>query len=100
MKVKFTPLAADRLRYIYEYFKDKKQGKYGRQLRAKIIEKALKLKDFPNLGQLEENLANLELGHRYLIEGDYKIIYRQIGNDIWVTDIFDTRQDPGKMTGQ
>jgi toxin ParE1/3/4 len=100
MNVKFTPLATERLKYVYEYFKDKKQGKYGRLLRAKILQKALKLKDFPNLGQTEENLAHLELGHRYLIEGDYKIIYRQIGNDIWVTDIFDTRQDPGKMSGQ
>jgi len=100
MKVKFTQHTKDRLKLIYEYYKDKNQAKYGWQLRAKIILKTLKLKDFPTLGQVEENLAALNLGHRYLVESDFKIIYPQIGNVIWITDMFDTRQDPDKMSGQ
>ncbi len=56
------------------------------------------LKEFPKMGQIEENLESLGLGHRYLIEGNYKIIYRIQGKIISITDIFDTRQDPEKMT--
>ena len=29
----------------------------------------------------------------------YKIIYRVVGEYIYVTDIFDSRQDPDKMKG-
>jgi hypothetical protein len=39
----------------------------------------------------------MNLGHRYLVEGNFKIIYRIVDDIIWVTDIFDSRQDPEKM---
>lgn len=44
-------------------------------------------------------LEHLGLGHRRLIESHYKIIYRVVGEYIYVTDIFDSRQDPEKMKG-
>lgn len=37
--------------------------------------------------------------HRRIIEGHYKIIYRVEGQAIYITDIFDSRQDPNKMKG-
>ena len=49
------------------------------------------------MGQREEYLEHLGQSHRRIIEGNYKIIYRIDGDMIYVTDIFDTRQDPGKM---
>jgi plasmid stabilization system protein ParE len=51
----------------------------------------------PLIGTEEENLIDLKQGHRYLVEGNYKIIYRVIDNDIYITDIFDCRQNPTKM---
>ena len=39
------------------------------------------------------------LGHRRLIESHFKIIYRVIGDCIYITDIFDSRQDADKMKG-
>jgi hypothetical protein len=45
----------------------------------------------------EENLKDLKQGHRYIIQGNYKIIYRIIGDEIFITDIFDWRQNPTKM---
>lgn len=57
----------------------------------------MKLKDFPEMGPIEDNLKHLNLQHRYLVQGNYKIIYRIKGKVIYVTDIFDTRQDPKKM---
>ncbi len=55
------------------------------------------LKKQPYLGREEEYLKHLTLGHRVLIEGKYKIIYRIIDQTVLITDVFDTNQDPEKM---
>lgn len=49
------------------------------------------------MGQKEEYLEHMGQSHRRIIEGYYKIIYRVEGETIYVTDIFDTRQDPARM---
>lgn len=50
------------------------------------------------MGQEEEGLKHLNRGHRYLlIKPFYKLIYLIIKPIIYITDIFDTRQDPDKM---
>jgi toxin ParE1/3/4 len=36
----------------------------------------------PFIGALEENLAEFKQGHRYIVDGNYKIIYRVIDQDI------------------
>lgn len=51
----------------------------------------------PFIGQIEENLADLKQSHRYLVEGNYKIIYRVIDENIYITDVFDCRQNPQKI---
>ncbi len=71
--------------------------KKGRRIRARVNKKILLLTEHPLLGQEEESLVELEQGHRYLVEGYYKIIYRIIDDVAYITDIFDTRQDPDKM---
>jgi toxin ParE1/3/4 len=53
----------------------------------------------PYLGVVEEYLEHLILGHRRLIVGYCKVIYRISDNIIYITEIFDTRQDPTKMKG-
>jgi plasmid stabilization system protein ParE len=68
-------------------------------IRNNILSKAEMLLDNPKLGQKEEYLDHLGLGHRRLIESHYKIIYRLGSDRIYITDIFDSRQDPNKMKG-
>lgn len=55
------------------------------------------LKTHPKTGQEEETLKFLEEGHRYLLDGNYKIIYKLKGNIAHITDVFDSRQDPLKL---
>lgn len=56
------------------------------------------LTQYPHLGQEEETLKHLGQGHRYLlVEPFYKIIYLIIKPIIYITDIFDIRQDTDKM---
>jgi len=47
----------------------------------------------------DDYLEHLQMGHRRLVQSHYKIIYRIEGNTIYITDIFDSRQDPAKMKG-
>lgn len=99
MQVQFTKYANRALNNIYEWHKEKGYRKTGRKIRAAVITKVMLLKDQPLLGQEEENLKELELGHRYLVEGNYKIIYFIVEDLVVVSDIFDTRHDPEKMRG-
>ncbi len=67
------------------------------ELRKKLLDRADTLASYPKSGQLEKYLEHLNKNHRRLIEGYFKIIYRIEKETIYVTDFFDTRQDPDKM---
>ena len=67
------------------------------EIRDKILNKADTLLLNPLKGQKEPCLEHLGLDHRRLVESHYKIIYRVTGEYIYITDIFDSRQDPDKM---
>ncbi len=54
---------------------------------------------YPSGGQLEDDLAELGREHRRIVCGHFKIIYYVDDEKLYVTDIFDSRQDPGKMKG-
>jgi len=69
------------------------------ETRDKILDIADTLLLQPLKGQTEPFLEHLELGHRRLVEGHYKIIYKVVDEYIYITDIFDSRQDPDKMRG-
>lgn len=69
------------------------------ETRDRILDRADSLAKHPGKGQQEEYLAHLGKGHRRILEGYHKIIYRVEEQTIYITDIFDTRQDPTKMKG-
>lgn len=69
------------------------------ELRSKLLDKADSLVTTYNHYQEEEYLKHLEKNHRRAIEGYFKIIYRVDGDKIYITDFFDSRQDPSKMKG-
>lgn len=50
-----------------------------------------------NMGQVEPYLEDLPVTYRYLVEGNYKIIYKQKGANIYIMTIFDCRQDLSKL---
>lgn len=69
------------------------------ETRDRILDKADTLIKHPSIGQKELVLEHLGLGHRRLIEGHCKIVYRIVGETVYITDIFDSRQDPDKLKG-
>ena len=69
------------------------------EIRDRIMNKADTTLLNPQKGQKDPFLEHLGLEHRRLIEGNYKIIYRVDGQNIYIIAIFDKRQDPDKMKG-
>jgi plasmid stabilization system protein ParE len=64
---------------------------------TQLFDRADSLSDHPYLGQYEEYLTHLNKGHRRLVEGHFKIIYRVFDNHIDILDFFYTRQKISKM---
>jgi len=69
------------------------------EIRNQILDAVDALLEHPSIGQEEPFLVNLGRHYRRLVEGHYKIIYRIEDEYIYITDIFDSRQDPDKMKG-
>lgn len=67
------------------------------RLDEKLWDRIADLKKFPRGGQFEPYLVHLGEGHRRLVVGNFKVVYRLEGRTVHITDIFDARQDPRKM---
>jgi len=99
VKLVYTDKAIESLQEVLEFLSPKVNLEKLTQIRDEILDKADTLMKHPYLGQEEEYLEHLQMGHRRLVQSHYKIIYRIEGNTIYITDIFDSRQDPAKMKG-
>ena len=99
MVIVITNPAKSNLRKIYNYYKKEVSKKIAESIKLDLLKTISKLENHPYIGQIEEHLASLNLNHRYLVTGHYKIIYRIEGNTIYITDFFDSRQNPTKMKG-
>jgi len=98
MKVIWSEFAISSLYDIYEYYKEEANENVAKKIKSRIFTATRQLKQHPDSGQIEINLLSLNEGYKYLVEGNYKIIYKKITEGILITDVFDTRQDPIKMT--
>jgi len=86
-----------RLKEIHGYYKEKVNIQIANKIKTGIIQQLRYISENPLSGQKEELFSGLGLNHRRLVKGNYKIIYRIINEVIYITDIFDSRQDPSKM---
>jgi toxin ParE1/3/4 len=99
MKLVYTEQALVSLEETLEFISPKVSHEKLIEIRDQILDTVDTLLSQPLKGQKEPFLEHLELGYRRLVEGHYKIIYRVVGEYIYITDIFDSRQDPDKMKG-
>lgn len=101
MKVVLTHQALDRLEDVLRFYLEELQipkSKVG-EIKSRLLQSARSLSKYPYKGQYEPYLAKLQLGHRRLVEGNVKIIYRIEDRVIYVVDFFDSRDNPKKMKG-
>jgi toxin ParE1/3/4 len=97
MKVIWTDFASNSLFEIYQYYKEVANDHVAQKIKLGIFRATRQLIKHPLSGQIETNLQRLNEDHRYIIEGNYKIIYKRVKEGILITDVFDTRQDPIKI---
>jgi len=96
VKVEFTDPAEERLRKIYcRYPED-----VADRIVEKILQRANSLSNLSNRGRIVEELRSLNQGHRFILEGNYKIIYFQESEIVFVTDVFDMTHDPQSIRGR
>jgi len=97
MSVIWSDFASDNLKDVFFYYKEVAGENIAHKLREKIFATTKQLEDQPFSGQIELTLEHLKEGHRYLVVGNYKIVYKVVKEDILITDLFDTRQEPVKI---
>lgn len=52
--------------------------------------------DFEKLGSIDENFIHLKREYRKIFFKNYKITYRLGNSEIYITRVFDVRQNPNK----
>lgn len=97
MKVLWTKSALASLYDIYKYYKDNVSIIIACKIRDFVLSSAGQIEKYSHSGQIEELLKGLEGGHRFIIRSNYKIIYKIKNDKIYITDVFDTRQNPEKI---
>ena len=99
LKIYWTDFSKNKLRAIFDYYKEKASLRIARRLVNGITQEVIKLQNQPNIGSREELLTKREQDFRYLVHKSYKIIYwiDKDRNRVEISDVFDTRQNPNKV---
>ncbi len=97
MEIVWTDFAIENLQKIFDYYMQEVNIIIAEKIKKDIFQTTQQLIDNPNSGQIELNLEKLNKNYRYLICGNYKILYRVNKVHVIINDIFDVRQDPVKM---
>jgi plasmid stabilization system protein ParE len=100
MKVIWSDFAIRMIKEIYFYHKRKASIKIAHRIKKDIFSTTKQLHNHPFSGSEEKVLKKLNQNHRYLVKGNYKIIYKTVKEGLLITDVFDTRQNPDKTNIQ
>jgi len=98
LRVFWTDTARFQLEDIFHYYKDEASIRVARKLVKGIIARTIQLEKNPKSGPKEPLLSHRKFEYRYLVEGNYKIIYWIEDNYIKIAAVFDSRQNPEKMS--
>ncbi|WP_304064227.1 type II toxin-antitoxin system RelE/ParE family toxin [Pedobacter glucosidilyticus] len=97
MKVIWTSFAIENLKHISEYYTKVAGKNIAFKIKTELFKATKQLKNHPDSGQVEPFLEQLNEGHRYVVSGNYKVVYKRVEEGVLITDVFDTRQDPIKI---
>ena len=86
------------LEIIYDFIAEKSNNA-AKKIIENILSKTNQLESFPESGPRQEKIGNTTRAYRYLVEGNYKIIYTYQPEQslIYIEVIFDTRLNPEKI---
>ena len=96
--VLWSDSAISDLQDIHDYYLAKASLKVAQRIVNSLVDKSELLSKNPRIGQTEELLKHKKEEIRYLVEGNYKIVYVIEGQIVFIATIFDCRQDPVKLS--
>ena len=99
LEVVWTDFAESKLVDVFNYYKHSVSLKVASQITQEIVRASLKLEKQPFIGAKEPLLETRVKEYRYLIHGNYKMIYfiQSDKNEVVIANIFDTRQNPQRI---
>lgn len=100
MKIVVLPNALERYRRTLDLLYADASDEVLERLTDRLFDHISLLSRYPGIGQREPQLGQLNMDHRRLVVGHFKVIYRTDGDTLLVVDIFDSRQDPQEMSGK
>lgn len=98
-QVIWSDFAEKQLDEIFDYYSTNASLRIAQELLVSLIHSTELIANNPYIGQVEELLKERSEQYRYLVQGNYKIIYSVDTKQkrIKIADIFDIRQNPIKM---
>ena len=84
------------LETIYDFLEEQSR-QAAQNVIAKILSRVRQIETFPESGAIQLRLKNTDKEYRYLVEGNYKIIYRITDQQAYIATVFDTRYNPDKL---
>ncbi len=97
IKIVWSEVSEQQLKDIFDYYSVEANSRIARKIINKIINRVSILETAPQSGTKEDLLSSHTEDFRYLIEGNYKIIYWQNNKLITIAAVFDCRQNPEKI---
>lgn len=95
--VEWSEQASSYLQKIFDYLKPVAGMRTASKVTGKIVKRTRILAENPLAGPCEELLRDASHEFRYLVEGNYKILYYVTLEKAVIASIFDCRQNPKKM---
>ncbi|MEB2781364.1 type II toxin-antitoxin system RelE/ParE family toxin [Algoriphagus sp. C2-6-M1] len=95
--ITWTDFAEKQLDLVYDYYLHEAGYGVARKIVLNLVRSVEILKKFPESGQVEPLLLSFQDEFRYLVEGNYKILYFIDSKSIVVIDVFDTRRNPASI---
>ena len=97
MNVRWLEPAINDVREIFEYLLAQAGEKRALKIVEGIYTRPAMLTRNPEAGPREPSLEEFPDGYRYLVEGNYKIVYRIKNGFIDIVLVWDCRRDPKSL---
>ena len=97
VKVLWSDASLVQLQEIFDYYSFKASPAIARKIIKGIVKKSILLDSNPLIGVKEPLLINRPFEYRFIVETNYKIIYRFDDNIARIVSVFDCKQNPQKI---
>lgn len=97
LKVFWTDSAIEKLEEIFDHYKTNAGLEIAQRIVSSIVDATITLETHPEIGQKEDLLKDRKNEYRYLVSGNYKIIYWIDRPLVKIATVFDCRQNPVRM---